>query len=71
MQMPKPLLIKMTAEQIALLAEHYAYVEHESAQGAPGMLVAQVGASQHGGHEYLRVGFISHEVAKTIVNAAK
>ena len=70
MQMPSPIIIELTDDQVAQLKEHYAFVDYEFENGAPGILVAQVGASQYGGHQYMRVGFLKHEHAKTIAYTA-
>jgi hypothetical protein len=70
MQMPKPIIIELTDEQVAKLKEHYDYVLSEWGNGEPGILVAQVGASQYGGHQYMRVGFLKHEHAKTVAGTA-
>lgn len=71
MPAPAPILIELTNEQIQQLRPFYEHVRTEWEEGAPGMLVAQVGATQHGGHRFMRVGFVPHEVAKTIVSTAK
>jgi len=63
---PGPILIALTEQQVEQLSEHYAHVEAEFQRGRRGMLVAQVGASQDGGHRLMRVGFIPHDDARAI-----
>lgn len=71
MERPTPVVIELTDEQVEKLADHYAYVNQQWEQGEPGILAAQVGAEQFGGHRYIKVGFVAHDAARTIVGAAK
>jgi hypothetical protein len=72
MKKPHSIYIHLTNEQAELLKDLFAYVRSEAAKNAPGMLLAQVwdAASFADGSARMRVGFVEHDVAKTVEHAA-
>lgn len=70
MKKPHSIYIYLTDEQVEQLKEHFAYVRHEAARGARGMLLAQVWDVGSAGQASMRVGFVEHDVAKTVEHAA-
>jgi hypothetical protein len=70
MTKPHSIYINLTAEQAALLEQHFAYVRDQASRGERGMLVAQVWAGNDDSPASMRVGFIENGVAKTIEHAA-
>lgn len=67
----KPIVIELTAEQEAKLAEHFAIVLAEAAADRRGILAAQVWGPRVGRPAYIRVGFIPNHLAKKFEGAVK
>lgn len=67
MTAPKPIVIALTKDQQAALAEHYARCQSEAGEGRTGMLIAQVGWT-HGrrAHDEMRVVFMGHQASLKI-----
>lgn len=62
--------IKLTAQQIEKLRPYFDRVQSAAAMGSPGMLVGHLGYSPQSGYG-INIGFLDHEKAKLIVEAAK
>jgi hypothetical protein len=60
---PSAKFIRLTDEQLSELREFYEHAGNEAKDGRPGMLIAQIG---HTHSSIMRVGWLSHEVAKKL-----
>lgn len=64
MKQPRAKVLRLTDDQLRELAVFYAYAAFEHAEGRTGMIIAQVGDMRFGGHDFIKVGFFPHDVAK-------
>lgn len=63
--------ITLTADQVAQLALYFDRVRAASALGSPGMLVAQLRHDAHHDIYTMEPGFIDHDKALPLIEAAR